>query len=127
MISKTVDRLYEAFAAGDAAALSATLHPDLVLRVSDGMPMGVGGEHHGPRGALGGCWGVIFTAYDTRPVPEEQVWAGDDRVVVFGHYRGVLRATGQPFEAAFAHDLKLRDGLIAGFTQITDTARWPRA
>ncbi|GAA2373055.1 hypothetical protein GCM10010404_30500 [Nonomuraea africana] len=122
-----MDRLYAAFAAGDAAALAATLHPDLVLRVSEGMPLGVGGAHHGPGDALAGCWSVIFRAYDTRPVPAEQVWAGEDRVVVFGHYRGVSRATGQPFEAAFAHDLKLRDGLIADFTQITDTARWPPA
>ncbi len=122
-----MDGLYEAFAAGDPAALAATLHPDLVLKVSEGMPLNVGGEHHGPRAALAGCWSVIFRAYDTCPVPDEQVWAGDDRVVVLGHYRGTSRATGQAFEAAFAHDLKLRDGLIAHFTQITDTARWPLA
>ncbi|MEU7897974.1 nuclear transport factor 2 family protein [Nonomuraea sp. NPDC049152] len=127
MTSKTVDSLYEAFAVHDPAAMAATLHPDLVLRVSEGMPLGVGGEHHGPQGALGGCWSVIFRAYDTFPVPAEQVWSGDDRVVVLGHYRGTSRATGQDFEAAFAHDLKLKDGLIADFTQITDTAQWPPA
>ncbi|MFE3453577.1 nuclear transport factor 2 family protein [Nonomuraea sp. NPDC059194] len=127
MTSKTVDDLYAAFAQEDPAALLATLHPDLVLRVSEGMPLDVGGEHCGPQAALADCWAVIFRAYDTRPVPEEQVWAGDDRVVVFGHYRGAARATGQAFEAAFAHDLGLKDGLIATFTQVTDTARWPRA
>ncbi|MFG2005583.1 nuclear transport factor 2 family protein [Spirillospora sp. NPDC048911] len=125
MSSKTVEELYAAFAAGDPARLLATLHPDLVLTVSAGMPLGVGGGHHGPQDALRDCWGVIVTAYETAPVPEEFVWPGTERCVVFGHYRGRVRATGAPFEAAFAHDLRLRDDLIVAFTQITDTAEWP--
>ncbi|MEU0572602.1 nuclear transport factor 2 family protein [Nonomuraea sp. NPDC005983] len=127
MTSKTVRRLYDAFAAGDADALVAPLHPDLVLKVSTGMPLGVGGEHRGPQGALRGCWSIIFRTYRTAPVPEEYVWSGPDRCVVLGHYRGTVRATGRPFEAAFAHDLTLRDDLIVNFVQITDTAEWARA
>ncbi|MER6948997.1 nuclear transport factor 2 family protein [Nonomuraea sp. NPDC000554] len=127
MTSKTVRQLYDAFAAGDADALVAPLHPDLVLKVSAGMPLGVGGEHNGPQGALCGCWSVIFRTYQTAPVPEEYVWSGPDRCVVLGHYRGTVRATGRPFEAAFAHDLTLRDDLIVNFVQITDTAEWARA
>ncbi|MFI0444002.1 nuclear transport factor 2 family protein [Actinomadura sp. 6N118] len=127
MSSKTVEGLYEAFAAGDPARLLATLHPELVLTVSAGMPLGVGGDHHGPQNALRDCWSVIFAAYETAPVPAEFLWSGPERCVVLGRYRGRARATGVPFEAAFAHDLTLRDDLIVAFTQITDTATWPRA
>lgn len=127
MISKTIGSLYAAFAAADAPALVATLHPELILDVSRGMPLGVGGRHHGPHDALRDCWAVIFGAYQTAPVPTEYLWAAPDRCVVLGHYRGTARATGRAFEAAFAHDLTLRDGLIANFTQITDTTRWADA
>jgi len=40
-------------------------------------------------------------------------------------YRGVERASQQSFDAAFAHILTFRDGLIDGLTQITDTGSWP--
>jgi hypothetical protein len=30
-------------------------------------------------------------------------------------------------EAAFAHDIRLRDGLIVSLVQITDTAMWHKA
>lgn len=119
-----VDRLYRGFAAHDPKEILDALHPDFVGVVSAGMPYGVGGTHRGPQAMLKDCWGVVFEHLDTAPHPEGQVRAGADRVVVFGHYRGKARATGRPHEAAFAHDLRLRDGLIVGLLQITDTAKW---
>ncbi|GAA0953667.1 nuclear transport factor 2 family protein [Nonomuraea longicatena] len=124
MTSKTVEDLYAAFAAADPAALLATLHPDFVLDVSPGMPLGVGKRHHGRENALMECWAVIFGAYETAPVPDQYIWAAPDRCVVLGHYLGTARATGRPLDAVFAHDLTLKDGLITNFVQITDTARW---
>ncbi|MEV4095558.1 nuclear transport factor 2 family protein [Streptosporangium saharense] len=122
-----VDRLYRGFAARDPEAILGALHPEFVGTVSAGMPLGVGGTHTGPEAMLGDCWGVVFTHLDTAPYPEEEVWSGPERVVVFGHYRGTARASGRAHEAAFAHDLRLRDGLVAGLVQITDTARWGEA
>ncbi|MFI6315981.1 nuclear transport factor 2 family protein [Nonomuraea sp. NPDC050556] len=124
MSLKLVEQLYKGFESHDPQTMLAVLHPEFVLRVSDGMPLGVGGEHHGPQAAMRDCWGVIFGAYDTAPVPEDYVWEGTERCVVLGHYRGTVREAGTPFEAAFAHVLTVRDGRIATLTQITDTARW---
>lgn len=124
MSLKLVEKFYEGFEKADVELMLSALHPDFVLRVSEGMPLGVGGVHHGPQAAFRDCWGIIFTAYDTRPVPEEYLWADAGRCVVFGHYRGTARAGGQAFDAAFTHALTLREGRIAELVQITDTASW---
>lgn len=89
--------------------------------------LGAGGVRHGPEAMLKNCWAVAAGLFGTRPEPEEQVRAGPDRVVVSGHYRGTVRATGRPYQAAFARDLQLRDGLVARLVQITDTASWTEA
>ncbi|MFF4417975.1 nuclear transport factor 2 family protein [Streptosporangium sp. NPDC001559] len=122
-----VDRLYQGFAARDPEAILGALHPEFVGTVSAGMPLGVGGTHVGPEAMLRDCWAVVFSHLDSVPYAEEQVWPESERAVVFGYYRGAARATGRAHEAAFAHDLRLRDGLIAGLVQITDTARWAEA
>ncbi|MFD0887873.1 nuclear transport factor 2 family protein [Streptosporangium algeriense] len=122
-----VDRLYRGFAARAPEEILGALHPEFVGTVSPGMPLGVGGTHRGPEAMLRDCWAVVFSHLDSTPCAEEQVWSGPERVVVLGHYRGTARATGRAHEAAFAHDLRLRDGLVAGLVQITDTARWAEA
>ncbi|MER7210252.1 nuclear transport factor 2 family protein [Streptosporangium sp. NPDC000239] len=122
-----VDRLYRGFAARDPEGILGALHPEFVGTVSAGMPLGVGGTHAGPEAMLRDCWAVVFSHLDSVPHAEEQVWPEPERAVVFGHYRGTARATGRAHEAAFVHDLRLRDGLIAGLVQITDTARWAEA
>jgi ketosteroid isomerase-like protein len=58
--------------------------------------------------------------------PEVYVCEGDSGVVI-GTYRGLYRATGQILKALFAHAWHLRDGRVARFEQITDTARWNEA
>ncbi|MFI6478114.1 nuclear transport factor 2 family protein [Nonomuraea sp. NPDC050663] len=124
-MTNAVERFYAAMLNGDVRELLAVLHPEFVLDVSRGMPLGVGGVHHGPKAALKECWGVIFGAYETAPVPDDYVWSGEERCVAMGAYRGRLRATGEDYEAAFSHDLRLRDGLIVRLAQVTDTASWP--
>lgn len=45
-------------------------------------------------------------------------------MVVIGRYRGTVRATGAPIDAAFAHVLRVKDVRVSELVQITDTARW---
>ncbi len=117
-------RLYAGFLAHDAEAIRGVLHADFTGRVSAGMPLGVGGRHDGPDAMLRDVWAPVFMAYDVR-VEADDLLSSGDVVVAVGGYRGVERAAQQSFDAAFAHILTFRDGLIDGLTQITDTASWP--
>jgi uncharacterized protein len=117
-------RLYEAFAARDLKALRDALADDFVGQVSHGMPLAVGGEHTGPEAMIRDVWSKVFETYEMHVDAERFYPSGDDHVVAVGHYRGTVRANGQPIEASFAHVLTIRDGRIAHLHQITDTASW---
>ena len=116
-------RLYDAFAARDPAAILGALHEDFVGDVSAGMPLGVGGRHEGPEAMLRDVWGPVFAAYDMQVLAEELLPSGD-RVTALVRYRGVERSTGREVEAVFAHVLSVRDDQVSGLVQVTDTARW---
>jgi uncharacterized protein len=91
------------------------------------MPEGLGGSYEGPEAMLRRCWAPVFALLDVRPVPDEYLPAGADRVVVIGRYLGTARPTGRPLSAAFAHVLRFADGLVTELVQITDTQRWHEA
>jgi ketosteroid isomerase-like protein len=120
----TARRLYEAFASRDLEGLRDALADDFVGQVSDGMPLALGGEHTGPEAMIRDVWRKVFESYEMHVDAERFYPSGDDHVVAVGHYRGTVRASGQPIEAAFAHILTIRDGRIAHLRQITDTGRW---
>jgi|Tabmets5t2r1_1033131.scaffolds.fasta_scaffold40231_1 ketosteroid isomerase-like protein len=120
----TARRLYEAFASRDLEGLRDALADDFVGQVSDGMPLALGGEHTGPEAMIRDVWRKVFESYEMHVDAERFYPSGDDHVVAVGHYRGTVRASGQPIEAAFAHILTIRDGRIAHLRQITDTGSW---
>lgn len=124
MTTTPAERLYEAFANDDADALLATLTPDFHGVVSAGMPLGVGGSYDTAVAMLDTVWGPVGAELDVTPVPDEYLYAADDRVVVIGRYRGTVRATGAPIDAAFVHVLRIEDDHVSELIQITDTARW---
>ena len=117
-------RLYEGFEARDGAAILGALGEDFVGDVSPGMPLGVGGVHRGPTAMLQDCWGAVFAAYDMRLEVDAYLPAGEDTVVVVGHYCGTVRATEEDFRARFAHVLTIRDGRISVLRQIVDSGSW---
>jgi ketosteroid isomerase-like protein len=122
--AKAAQRLYDALAARDPAAVLDALHEDFVGDVSAGMPLDVGGRHAGPQAMLEHVWVPVFAHYDMSVEPDELLPSGDDRLVAVGRYRGVERASGRRVDAAFAHVFTLRDGRIAALRQVTDTRRW---
>lgn len=124
----TAERLYRAFAARDGVELLELLHPEFVGQVTAGLPNEWGGIYRGPEQMLAECWGAVFAALETRPVPEEIVATVDGGLVVMGHYRGRARESGRVHEAAFVHILGFaEDGRISRLTQVTDSARWHQA
>ncbi|WP_370332032.1 nuclear transport factor 2 family protein [Mycolicibacterium hippocampi] len=121
----TARRFYRALSEHDGQALFDLLTEDFEGRVSDGMPDGVGGAHHGRVAMISDVWGRIDARYDLDVEPVEFLAVdGGDRVVVLGRYRGSAREADTGVDAAFAHVIAVRNGQITALHQITDTVRW---
>lgn len=115
-----VRRQYLAGAAGDLAALRATLAPDVEWVEMDHSP--VAGTYRTPeevtRGvmeALGQEW-LDWATHDDRYVVD-----GED-VVVLARYTATHRTSGKALDVRVAHHFVVRDGLIVRFEQFVDTA-----
>ena len=117
---EVVRRQYLASAAGDLAALRATLAPDVEWTEMAGFPLA--GTYRTPEGvttnvmeALGRDW-ESWTAHDDRYVVD-----GED-VVVLARYTARHRTTGKALAVRVAHHFAVRGGLIVRFEQFVDTA-----
>lgn len=122
-----VEGLYDALAAGDRAAIGAVLTDDFTGRLTPGLPFGIGGEHVGADAMVRDGWFAIGAHWRVRAEPASYTLLGDGRLQVQGTYRGRGRASGLPFEAWFVHQWELRDGLLCGLTQLTDSAAFVAA
>ena len=118
--AEVVRRQYLASAAGDLAALRATLAPDVEWTEMAGFPLA--GTYRTPEGvtshvmeALGRDWDG-WTAHDDHYVVD-----GED-VVVLARYTARHRSTGKALAVRVAHHFVVRGGLIVRFEQFVDTA-----
>jgi 2-(1,2-epoxy-1,2-dihydrophenyl)acetyl-CoA isomerase len=120
-------RLYEALAAGDADALRDLLHPSFTGHTTEGLPLGLGGEHGSPEAMAEDFWWTIGRHYRARAEPGQFLALADGGLLVLGRYTGTARTGGGRLDAAFAHLLRFTDGRISELTQYTDSARWAGA
>ena len=118
--AEVVRRQYLASAAGDLAALRATLAPDVEWTEMAGFPLA--GTYRTPEGvtshvmeALGRDWDG-WTAHDDRYVVD------GENVVVLARYTACHRSTGKALAVRVAHHFVVRGGLIVRFEQFVDTA-----
>jgi 2-(1,2-epoxy-1,2-dihydrophenyl)acetyl-CoA isomerase len=118
--------LYQALESGDRARLAELLHPDFEGRVTEGLPLGLGGQYHGPDAMRRDFWGRIGRSFAVRAVPAEFCLLPDGRLMVTGRYTGTARGGGT-LNADFVHLLSFADGRISGLVQLTDSAQWANA
>jgi len=116
-----VRRQYLASAAGDLAALRATLALDVEWTEMAGFPLA--GTYRTPEGvtsqvmeALGRDW-EGWAAHDDAYVVE------GENVVVLARYTATNRSTGKSLNVRVAHSFIVRGGLIVRFEQFVDTAK----
>lgn len=111
--------------AGDRETLGELLHPDFIGHATEGLPLGMGGEHIGPEAMQKKLWWQIGRHYQVQAQVEELRALDDGRLFVAGHYRGTARASGNDLDAAFIHVIGFADdGRIASLDQLTDSAAW---
>lgn len=112
-----VQRAYQAFGSGDMATVGELL-ADIEWNEAAGMPYG--GRYHGAAAVFANVLGPIaqdFEGFSAQP--DEMLLAGDDRVLVLGHYRGTGKAGA--LEAPYAHLWTASDGKLTRFVQYADT------
>jgi 2-(1,2-epoxy-1,2-dihydrophenyl)acetyl-CoA isomerase len=125
---QAVQRLYRALAAGDRDALAELLHPDFVGHATEGLPLGVGGEHIGPEAMRREVWWQLGRHYQVAAQADEFRTLDDGRLLVAGRYRGRARRSGNTLDAAFHHVIGFTDdGRVNSLDQLTDSAAWIEA
>ena len=122
-----VRALYEAFGRGDVPAILGAFDPQISWSEADNFLYADGNPYIGPDAVASGVFQRIVSDVDGFAVAPERFVDGGDTVVVEGHYRGTMKATGTPINAQFAHVWTFRDGKVVRFQQYTDTRQWADA
>jgi ketosteroid isomerase-like protein len=122
-----VRSLYGAFSRGDISAIVDAVTPDaaweVVGRVND-YPLF--GTRKGPA-AVRDFFKQVGENQEAVSFTPREFHAADDTVVVLGHYTWMLRRTGRPVDAEWAHVFTVKDGKIAAFREFTDTAQFAQS
>ncbi|MGH9036847.1 MAG: nuclear transport factor 2 family protein [Acidimicrobiia bacterium] len=123
-ITELVAALYPALAAGDRAELNRLVAPDFVGTLTESLPFGIGGTHHGRSAMIKDGWWAVGRAFSIRIEASEWIECADGRLLVLGRYTGRARSSGAPLDAAFVHLWTARDGRLCAVWHLTDSARW---
>ncbi|WP_410638550.1 nuclear transport factor 2 family protein [Amycolatopsis sp. lyj-346] len=115
-----VRRQYLASAAGDLAALRATLAPDVEWTEMAGFPLA--GTYRTPEGVTSGVMEKLAQDWDGWAAHDDTYVVDGENVVVLARYTATHQATGRALNVRVAHHFTVRGGLIVRFEQFTDTA-----
>ncbi|AJT42026.1 nuclear transport factor 2 family protein [Psychromicrobium lacuslunae] len=115
-----VRRQYLASAAGDLAALRATLAPDVEWTEMAGFPLA--GTYRTPEGVTSNVMEKLGADWEGWAAHDDQYVVEGENVVVLARYTAKHRGTGKQLNARVVHHFVVRGGLIVRFEQFVDTA-----
>lgn len=118
--------IYEAFAAGDVAAVVGALHPEIVWNEAEGGPLAKGNPYVGPEAVVAGIFAPCATDWDGFSVTPEEFLNAGDTVVALGRYGGRHKATGLAHNTQMAHVWRIAGGKVVRFQQYADTRQLAR-
>ena len=116
-----VRRQYLASAAGDLAALRATLAPDVEWTEMAGFPLA--GTYRTPEGVTSNVMEVLGREWEGWAAHDDTYVVEGENVVVLARYTATNRATGKSLNVRVAHSFIVRGGVIVRFEQFVDTAK----
>ena len=116
-----VRETYEAVGRGDIPALLGLLTDDVEWTFQGPRAIPYAGTRRGREGVAGFFSLVEQNLVFERFVPREFVSRGDT-VIVLGFERSLVKPTGRTFEQEWAHVYRLREGKVAEFLALEDTA-----
>ncbi|HLX37267.1 MAG TPA: nuclear transport factor 2 family protein [Candidatus Binataceae bacterium] len=121
-----VMRIYRAIAEGDIETRKGLVTDDFVLHFFGSEQIPWAGEWRGKDG-LGDFLNRIAEAIDFEEFATDEFLLDGDNVVVLGHERCRVRATGRVAQVRWAHLFTLRGGMVCRHHEYTDTAAWEAA
>ena len=116
-----VKRLYEAFARGDIKSILEHLTDDVKWSNPGPSTVPYSGERTGPAQVREFFDRLVGTQENVNLTIEQYVAQGD-MVATLGRYSGKVKATGRPFDSLVGHFFTIRDGKVARWTGLGDTA-----
>jgi ketosteroid isomerase-like protein len=118
-----VQRIYQAVLECDISTRMSLVTDDLDLTFFGSEKIPWAGRWRGKDG-LGRFLGRIADALEFQVFSPQEFIAAGKNVVVLGHERCRVRATGKVVDVSWAHVWTLRDGLISRHLEYSDTAAW---
>ena len=119
--AEVVRRQYLASAAGDLAALRATMAPDVEWTEMAGFPLA--GTYRTPEDVTTNVMEALGREWDGWAAHDDTYIVDNEDVVVLARYTATHRVTGKELNCRVAHHFIVRAGRIVRFEQFVDTAR----
>lgn len=116
-----VQSIYAAFGRGDIEALLAACSDDVDWTMLGSIDLPYLGQFLG-KPALLRWFGLVAEFDDIQAFEPREFFAGEDHVTVLGWERTRAKPNGGVFETPWVHLFTLRDGKVARFVGLYDTA-----
>ena len=116
-----VHQAYANFKSGDIANLLGLLSDDVEWQLPEIENIPFAGKRQGPE-QVGQFFASLAELQDVLEFTPQSFTAQGDKVVVQGHYRWRVKATGREYGADWAHVFTIRDGKVVDFHEYTDSA-----
>lgn len=120
---KTVNSLYEAFAAGNIPAVLEGLAPQIEWREAEGNKYADGNPYIGPEAVLEGIFSRIGEEHEYFKLKDIELHEmNNNQVLAKLRYDGKWKG-GEAYDAQAAHVWTLKDGKVIAFQQYVDTKK----
>ena len=113
--------IYEAFQRGDIDAVLSSLAPTVTWYSPGGPEIPWAGARQG-RQQVGQFFAQLDAALEFLDFAPEHYAASGDTVIVIGRDRVRVKASSDVLDEQWAHVMQVRDGQVADFREIIDTA-----
>ena len=117
---QVVQAMYAAFKRGDVPAVLDRLAEDIEWRIAGPSELPYAGLHRG-RDEVAKFFETFAQASEFEVFEPQEYFSRGDKVVVLGHERQRVKATGRVVETEWAMVFTLRAGTIARFHNFVDT------
>ncbi len=118
---QVIQRAYEAFQRGDIPTVLQMVTDDVQWQLHGPPDIPFAGKLAG-RDQVADFFRKLAETEDTLEFTPKTFFSDNDAVIVLGHYRAVIRATGRGTDFDWIQVFKVRDGRVAAWEEFLDTA-----